>query len=178
MGTIQNAFNQMLGVATGGISTAKLLSNQAQEKKIGALNLADAYEKKATEFNKDVENYEKAVDENTEDIISTINQLEFEQKAISKPGSEQWKKYDEMAQKALESFNVKQTELYGIHEGLAQRRAILEERNKLGEKILGKNKFSNIKLSKPNDLQSQVDLTIKGVQKRGVNVSGVIGGNK
>lgn len=158
MGTIQNAFNQMLGVAAGGIGTAKLLRNQDQSNKIGALNLAEGYENQATEFNKEVDKFENDAKENINDFYNTIEQLESQNLS-----PEQLNEYET---KALESFNREVDNLYNIREGLANRKEILEQRKKIGEKSLGRNKFSNIKLSDVKKPKELLEINMKETSKR------------
>ena len=163
MGTIQNAFNQMLGVVAGGISSAKLLHNQERVKKQNALNLAETQEEKAKQFNEDVKAYEKEVNQNISDLELERNKTVATYREFgvdSKQGQLARKAYQE----ASDRYNQKVEELTGQKEGLEIRKQILGERKAFAEKDLGKNSLSHIKLSDVKSPSEQNEIKAKAVK--------------
>lgn len=172
MGTIQNAFNQMLATAAGGITSAKVIHNQAEaakqadiSNKFSALNQAESYEAKAKEFNEDVKGYETAMNDSMEQFYKEYIPLKRSQPIMSKPGSEEWIRYNQLMHKAEQSELLRSKELRGQREGLVQRKNILEEKKKLGETVLGKNNFSNITLSEPANVEDHNKLRVHSIIK-------------
>lgn len=166
MGTIQNAFNQTLGVVAGGVSTAKLLHNQERQKKLGAINLAESQEDKAAQFNADVKAYENKVNQNISDLGKDRQEVVNMIKQYGMNSNE-----GQLARKAwqesLNRYNQTVENLTGQMEGLATRKQILEERKAFVEKDLGKNSLSHIKLSEIKNPSEQNEIkakTIKSVQ--------------
>lgn len=166
MGTIQNAFNQMLGVAAGGISTAKLLHNQEQEKKISAVNLAESQENKAAQFNEDVKTYENDVNKNMSNLSVERNKTVAAMREFG-PNSDEGLLARKAFRESLVSYNKEVERLEGIREGLVTRKQLLEARKGLAEEILGENKLNHVKLSdvkNPNEQNEIKANLIKSVQ--------------
>lgn len=163
MGTIQNAFNQVLGVAAGGISTAKLLHNQEQEKKISAVNLAESQENKAAQFNEDVKTYEKDVNQNMSDLSVARNKTVATMREFG-PNSDETLLARKAFRESLGSYNKEVERLEGIREGLTTRKQLLEARKGLAEEILGENKLSHVKLSEIKNPNEQNEIKAKAIK--------------
>ena len=166
MGTIQNAFNQMLGIAAGGIGTAKLLSNQKQSNQISAINLAESQENKAAQFNEDVKSYENEVNKNISDLGVARNEIVAAMKEFG-PNSNEALLARKAFRESLGSYNKEIERLEGIREGLTTRKQLLEARKGLAEDVLGKNKLSHVQLSdikNPNEQNEIKAKAIKSVQ--------------
>lgn len=163
MGTIQNAFNQMLGVAAGGVSTYKLLHNQEQQKKISAINLAESQEDKAAQFNSDVKTYENDVNKNMSDLSVARNKTVATMREFG-PNSDEALLYRKAFRESLGSYNREVERLEGIREGLTTRKQLLEARKGLAEDVLGKNKLSHVKLSEIKNPNEQNEIKAKAIK--------------
>ena len=151
MGTIQNSFNQLLGMTAGAVGIGKHLSEQAYANKVSALNMAEDYESKAGAAQKEADALAASQKELNKDYEKNKNAREH--LVTGNTLTEDERNYKIGLIKSLQSLENRQEALTEQQKSFDERLNILRERKKLTEEKLGKGKLKDVKVSQVPKLE-------------------------
>lgn len=151
MGTFQNLFNQMLATGVAGVALGQHTAHTREANKQGALNIAGKTAEDIRNFNKEV--VSSAVEADTLNL--KIKDLQNRNQALNdqslrmvigkKPYMQNRQEYQENYEN-IQSYAKRLMELHGQAEGLQKTKEILQERAKMAESQLQKNKVKDFKM--------------------------------
>ena len=153
MGTFQNLFNQMLATGVAGVALGQHTAHTREANKQGALNIAGKTAEDIRNFNKEVVSSVVEADklnlaiEDLQKQNQALNDQSLKMVMGKRPYIRNQQEYQENYE-AIQAYANRLRELHAQAEGLQKTKEILQERAKMAESQLQKNKVKDFKMPK------------------------------